>query len=295
MRGAIFMMLAACGFVFNDAIIKSAGEELGLYQILFLRGLLATALLGLLSWRFGAFRNMQRYFTPMMGLRMIAEVAATVTFLMALFRLPLATATAILQVMPLAVTLGAVIFLKEQVRWRRYAAILTGFAGVMLIIQPGTDGFSPWSALLLLTVAFAATRDLATRQLPAETPSIMVAFLTSAAITLLGGAGSVVEGWAPVEPRHIFMLAGAACFLVVAYFFTVTTVRIGDISFTAPFRYTGLVWAIILDIFVFNILPGTLMMIGAVIVVASGIYSFMRERQKGSAQPTGSRFPGRLH
>jgi drug/metabolite transporter (DMT)-like permease len=220
------------------------------------------------------------------ALRSIAEIGATATFLTALAHMPLANLSAILQSLPLAITLGAAIVLKEPVGWRRMVAILIGFFGVLLIIKPGTEGFTFWSMLGLISVACVAVRDLTTRTLSRATPSASVAVWASVAVTLIGAVITTWQGWVAVSPQQAMYLAIASAALICGYMFAVMVMRVGDIGLIAPFRYTSLLWAILFGWMLFGSLPDSLTVAGAAIVVATGLYTLLRERRL-SRQRTG--------
>jgi len=162
-------------------------------------------------------------------------------------------------------------------------AILIGFVGVMLIVKPGAEGFNVWSVYALVAVFGVTVRDLATRQLSASVPSMTVTLVTALAVMLAAGLASLTEPWAALEPRTAMMITGSAVFVLGGYFFSIQVMRTGDVSFTAPFRYTGLVWALVLGWFVFGDWPGWLTLMGAAIVVGTGIFTFYRERKLASA------------
>ena len=279
-RGAGLMAASMAAYVLNDVIVILVSGSLSIFQVMFLRGLFATALLGLIAWRRKAiFPALMKADWRLMVLRLVGEVGATMCFLTALFHMPLANATAILQALPLAVTLAAAMFLREAVGWRRYLAIMVGFAGVMIIVRPGSEGFNAYSLSALAAVVFIVLRDLATRRLSVHVPSIFVAFLASVVITGTGAALSPIMAWKPVGVGELQLLGGAALFLVFAYLFGIMTMRVGDISFVSPFRYTNLIWAIILGYVVFGDIPDTWTLLGSAIVVLMGIYTFYRERK----------------
>ena len=278
-RGAAWMSLAMAAYVTNDALMKVISAELDLFQALFLRGVMTIVLLaGVAGLRGELFAHIPRGDRGKLVLRVIGEIGATVFFLLALFNMPLANATAILQSLPLAVTLGAALFLGERVGWRRYTAIVIGFAGVMVIVRPGSDGFNVYSLAAVASVLFIVLRDLTTRRLSAAVPSIQVSLLTAVAITALGGAVSLSGDVPAIGIGTVGLLAAAAVFVVIGYVFGVMTMRVGEIAFVAPFRYTSLLWAIILGFAVFGDIPGLWTLIGAAIVVGMGIYTFYRER-----------------
>lgn len=299
MRAAVFMMLSMAGFAFNDAMIKLSSSDLALFQAIFLRGLFATALITLLAMRIGAFRHRpgQRD-RRIVALRSVAEVGSTFFFLGALFNMPIADATAILQSLPLAVTLAAAFVFGERVGWRRYAAILVGFGGVLIIVRPGGAAFTPYAFLALGAVLWIVVRDLATRRLSPDVPSLQVSVYAAAAITVSAGLMALATEWRPVTPSSLGVLAIAGSALLVGYIFGIMTMRIGEIGFVQPFRYTLLPWSILFGIVFFSEFPDRWMLIGSALVVATGLFTFHRERQiaRGASaaaqrQPLASQHP----
>ncbi len=279
-RGAALMTASMAGYVFNDALVKLVSENLGLYQIMLLRGLFTTVLLGLIAWRMKVLLpKLTIRDWRLLALRMIGEVGGTLCFLTALFNMPIANASAILQALPLAVTLAAAVFMGQAVGWRRFSAIAIGFAGVMIIVRPGAEGFNPYSLWALAAVMFVVLRDLVTHRMSAQMPSIFVALLTSISIMLTGVVLAPTATWQPVGVAELRLLGGAAMFLVFGYVFGVMTMRVGEISFVSPFRYSALIWAIILGVVVFGDVPDTWTLLGSAIVVLMGIFTFYRERK----------------
>lgn len=284
-RGAILMNVAMAAFTLNDTAMKAAMQAVPLFQAIGLRGLLATAALFIIGWRMGGLSlDLPRRDLGFLALRSAAEVLGTLLFLAALIHMPLANLSAIMQALPLAVTLAAAVFLKEPVGWRRLTAILIGFAGVLIIIRPGPGGFDIWSLMGLGSMLCVVVRDLATRQMSGALPSVTVALMAAVTVLVLGVAGAVVEGWVPVTARDLVLITGAAVALIVGYLTVVMTMRVGDISFIAPFRYMALLWAIVLGWIAFGQLPDGLTLFGAVLVVASGVFAFWREQQLKAGQ-----------
>ena len=273
------MALSMLAFVLNDGLMKAVFDSMSIYQAIFLRGLITVPLIVLLAWHKGelivsiAPRN-----RLLLTLRVTAEVGATVGFLTALKHMPLANVTAILQVLPLTVTMAAALFLGEKVGWRRWLAIAIGLAGVMIIIRPGMEGFSVYSIWALVAVGCVTIREIATRKLSANLPSLPVALATAIAISGLGAVMLPAVDWTPVSASAWSLIGGASLAIVGGYLFSVMTVRIGDIGFVAPFRYTAMVWALILGLLMFGEIPDMPMMTGTVIIILTGLYSLHRER-----------------
>ncbi|GAA2873510.1 drug/metabolite transporter (DMT)-like permease [Aminobacter niigataensis] len=285
-RGSMFMVVAMAAFTFNDTLSKLAAETINPGQLMLVRGLFATTLISLLAWQQGALRGAGQFWHPMVFLRLVGEVGGTICFLAALPHLPLANISAVLQALPLAVTMGAALFLGEGVGWRRWLAIIAGFGGVLIIVRPGFDGFNAFSLLALLSVAFCAVRDLATRKIPDHVPSLFVSTVTTIVITVTGALTIVpFGGWVPMTFELVLFLAGAAVLVLFGYQFVIMAMREGEISFIAPFRYTALIWAITLSVVVFGDIPDLAMMAGAAVIVASGLYSLYRERVVGHSRP----------
>jgi drug/metabolite transporter (DMT)-like permease len=267
------------GFSGNDAFMKSVAGELALTQAVFIRSLLTTLLIGALAWSQGALRlPAGRRDRRLIAIRCLGEIGGTVCFLTALFNMPIANASAILQSLPLAVTLAAALLFDEPVGWRRYLAIGIGFVGVLIIVRPGTAGFNAYSLWALAAIVFIVTRDLATRRLSPGVPGLPVALVTSAVLTLAAALAAGLEDWQPVAAGHLFALVTAAVCLVVASVFGVTSMRVGEIGFVQPFRYALLVWAMIFGIVMFDEWPDAWTLTGSAIVVATGLFTLYRER-----------------
>lgn len=286
LRAALFMAISMAGFTINDALTKTVINEMNAAQVMLVRGTFATIMIGLLAWHSGVLRSLGLIRQPLVALRAIGEVGSTLCFLAALAQMPLANVSAILQALPLAVTMGAALFLKEPVGWRRWTAIGVGFVGVLIIVRPGFDGFNSYALLALLCVGFCAMRDLITRQIPQGIPTLAVSFATALFVTIAGGVLVVpYGGWTELTVSSTSRLFGAALLLIVGYQFIIMAMRVGDISFVAPFRYTALIWALLIGWLIFGEVPDTAMLVGASIVVASGLYTLYRERHAGKTQP----------
>lgn len=279
LRAAMFMVISMAGFSVNDAITKTLFADMSMAQVMAVRGLMATGLIGAYAAWDGALARWRQAFQPMLAIRVLGEAGGAVTFFLALREMPLPNVSAILQALPLAVTMGAALVFSEPVGWRRWLAILTGFAGVLIVVRPGFDGFNAASLWGVACVAFCAVRDLATKRIPANVPSLLVSTATSACVTILGFVLIPLQGgWTPVSGGNYGLIALASVLLLFGYQFIILAMRLGDISFVAPFRYTALIWAMALGYVIFGNVPDGPMIAGSVLVVASGLYALYRER-----------------
>ncbi|THH34248.1 DMT family transporter [Aliishimia ponticola] len=278
--GALLMMASMFSFTINDTFIKLTQAEIPLAQLLAIRGGMASLLILALALALGRLRlGIAPRAWGLIGLRCLAEIAAAYFFLTALFNMPLANVTAILQALPLTITVGAFLVFREPVGWRRATAIAVGFAGMLLIVRPGAEGFSIWSLYALIAVLCVTARDLVTRRLPPETPSLTATLATSLAVTLWFAVASLADPWVPVSATNWQLLAGSALFVFGGYYFSIETMRIGDVSYVAPFRYTSLIAALALGWLVFGDWPTLYTLIGAGLVVGAGLFTLWRERE----------------
>lgn len=280
MRGIVAVSLAMAGFTINDAFVKIVADDLAMTQIMFVRGTIAVFLIAALaSWR-GQFRFPAEIVSRPLSWRLVGEVGATFCFLTALFNMPIANATAILQAVPLALTLAAALVLGEHVRWRRWMAIVAGFLGMLLIVKPGAEGFNAYSLWAIVSVGFIVIRDIATRYVPRAVPPLIITLLAMAAVTVSGLIGMLAEAsWQTPTVPHLALLAIAACFLTVGFHGITVGMRLGDVSVVAPFRYTTILWALLLGAAIWGEWPDALSMIGIALIVGAGLYVFYRERQ----------------
>ncbi|RNF32845.1 DMT family transporter [Paracoccus methylarcula] len=280
LRGATLMCFSMIGFTCNDTVMKFVTQEMPLYQAITLRGLVVMLGILLLAMREGGLRlNVAGPDRLPMGLRVLGEVGSTVLFLNALQNMAIGDLSAVMQSLPLVVMLGAALLFGEQLGWRRMSAVGIGLLGVMIILRPGTGTFGIWSLVALGAVALVTLRDLATRNFGRSVSSTTIAFYAAVSVTLLGLIASLGQGWVvPSLPQLLLLLLGGA-FLTLGYMTSVAAMRVGEISYVAPFRYTSLIVAIVAGLLVFGEWPDIWTWTGAVLVVGAGIYSIWREAQ----------------
>lgn len=280
LRGAALMCMAMALFTLNDTAMKAVFQSLPLYQSIAMRGLAIMPMLWLIARRHGGLqlRLSPGDRTPMIW-RTVGEVSSTVLFLNALNHMAIGDLSAIMQSLPLLVTLAAALFFGEPLGWRRMVAILVGLVGVLMILRPGTEAFDIWSLVALASVLGVVIRDLATRRFGHAIPSTTVAFYAASSVTLTAVLMGLGEDWRWPTLIEGASLILAACLLALGYITVVATMRVGEISFVAPFRYVSLVVAILMGLVIFGDWPDGWTWAGAALVVAAGVYSVLRERQ----------------
>ena len=277
--GAALMTCCVLAYVLNDAVMKLLFADIDFFQAIFLRGLVS--LPPILIMALMTKTLLQKYSAKnqrLMIIRILAEIGTTVTFLTALKHMPLANVTAILQSLPLAITMAAAIFLGEPVGWRRWSAICVGFTGVLIIIRPGLAGFNSYSLLALAAVILLTVREISTRQLDNKVPTVTVALSTTLGITAFAALMLIGTEWAEINFVSWSLIIAAAAAVTVATLLSVVAMRTGDIGFVSPFRYTSLIGAIGLGILLFGEWPDGVTLLGAAIIAFAGIYSLYREQ-----------------
>ncbi|XDA99584.1 DMT family transporter [Sulfitobacter sp. LCG007] len=283
LRGALIMIATMFGFAIEDACIKIATQTLPLPQILVLLGAGGATIFAaaLLAQRRSLFEP-EMLSLPIL-LRAIGEIMASIGMVSALAFTSLAATASILQATPIAVTLGAVLFLGETVGWRRWLAILAGFVGVMLVIRPGFESFDSMSLFALMAVLGLAMRDIATRRVPAGTSSMQLSFLGFLASIPAGLILQAFTGATIVRPS-VFdwtIMGLTVAFGAISYYGIVAAMRIGDVGFITPFRYARLPFAIAIGMTVFAERPDLMTFAGSAVIVGSGLYTVWRERKTG--------------
>lgn len=279
MTGALLMVASMASFVANDIFIKLTGGAVPLFQLLFLRGILSSVMVLALGLYFQSLRfQLTRGDWVIVAVRCVMETAAAYFFLTALFHMPLANLTAILQILPLTVTLGAAVFFREVIGWRRMTAIAIGFCGMLLILRPGADGFTIWSLYALCAVLAVTLRDLVTRKLSRDVPSMAITLVVSISVMVFSGVASLANPWVSVSATNAWMIVGSSFCILAGYFFSIQVMRTGDVGFTAPFRYTSLVFALLAGWLLFGEWPHVVTLLGVTIVVGTGLFTLFRER-----------------
>ena len=281
LRGIALMIIAMAGFTVADSFVKTAAHDLPVGQILLLVGTFGSLIFALLTRAKGDAVLGRDFFLSAVMLRNASEMLGTICYVTALSKIDLSTASAIIQATPLAVTLGAVILLGEQVHWRRWSAILVGFIGVLIILRPGGSSFEAASIWAVIGMFGLAMRDLATRMIPRGIPTLRISTYGMAMLIpsglLLMALGQTPQAMSLTNWGQIISLVLIS---VTGYWAITAAMRVGDVSVVAPFRYTRILFALIVGGIVFGERPDVWTLIGVTITIAAGLYAFLRERRR---------------
>jgi len=285
LRGIGLMVFAMAIFAVADALIKTVARDLPIAQIILVMGLGGALIFGLLARA----RNLKiwsrAFLTPTVLIRNLSEIVGTVGFVTALMLIPISTASAILQATPLLVTLGAAVFLHEPIGRRRWGAVVLGLVGVLVIIRPGLSDFDAASLYAVVGVIGLSGRDLATRAVPHNINAVV---LSAYGFAVMVPAGAVMLWIGPpavaISVANIGMLAAIIVMAVIAYYAITTAMRTGDVGAVTPFRYSRLIFAMFIGIVFFQERPDGWTLIGATIVIGSGLYAFAREQSLAKPQ-----------
>ena len=273
------MVCSMIFFAVNDAVIKSLGGVLPIFQTLAVRGGMVVVLLAILVMRSGwRVQELRRRDQMILLLRVAAEVGAAFFIVTALFNLELANMTAILQILPLTIPLAAFMFLGEPLGWRRLVAICIGFLGMLFIVKPGSDGFNIYSLFCLAAVICVTIRDLTARSLGAKLSSQEMSLFAAVGVFGAASVATMFEPWVTISLASWAALCGSSFAILLGYLVSVYAIRTGDVSFTAQFRYIGLIAALILGYVFFGEWPDRLALIGAAIIVGTGAFTLYRQR-----------------
>lgn len=281
LNGILFVIVSMAAFTMEDMFIKQLSGEIPVGQILVLLGLGSGAVFAAVALYRGDNIFAPAAWRGVVILRTIAEGLAAMAFSTALSLVDISTVAAVFQSLPLVITMGAALFLGEQVGWRRWSAIAVGFVGVLMIVRPGFEGFDPSVFLVLFAVLMVAARDLLTRLVASTVSSAVVSFQAFASMIVAGGILLALTGAeaTAVDRDQSLMLLGGILFGVVGYYAIVLATRIGDASAITPFRYTRLLFSILVGMLVFGERPDGVTLGGAALIIASGLYTFAREHR----------------
>lgn len=279
--GSFWMIASMAAFAVEDMLIKLVFADLPLGQILMVFGVCGAVGFAVLARRSGARLFPADAFVPAMRWRVGFELIGRLFFILAITLTPLSSATAILQATPIVVVACAAMFLGETVGWRRWTAIVVGLIGVLIIVQPGGDDFTPLSLLAVIGMLGLAGRDLASRAAPKSISTLVLGFHGFLTVIV---AGALCAWWqsvpfAAVTAQTAAILLTTACTGMFAYSALMRAMRTGDVSAVTPFRYTRLIFGVGLGVLVFGEALSFGMMLGCALIVVSGLFIMVRGAQ----------------
>ncbi|WP_435260144.1 DMT family transporter [Thioclava sp. FR2] len=281
LRGAAFMTASMAGFAVEDMFLKAAANKMPLGQVILIVGLSGMVFFGLLSLLRKEPPLPRAFLHRALIIRSGFEIAGRLFYSLAIALTPLSITSAILQATPLLVVAAAAVLFGETVGWRRWSAVAVGFVGVLIILRPGLDGFSTLSLLALAGMVGFAGRDLATRAAPKVLSNRQLGLAGFAMLASAGGILLAFSGGARMpDLQGLGLLTGTAIFAIIGYHALTSAMRTGEVSFVTPFRYTRLVFALILAVLVFGERPDQWTLFGSALIVASGIYALARANRK---------------
>jgi drug/metabolite transporter (DMT)-like permease len=291
-RGMFALMGAMAAFAVNDMLLKLMAQRYPLGEVITVRGLIASALIGAFVIGLGQLSGLRAVSDRRVLTRTALDGVAMVLFTSALIHMPLAELSAINLVSPLIITAAAVIFFKEEVGWRRWTAIGVGFIGTLFIVKPTPSAFNAWALLGVACAVAGVSRDMVTRTLDPRISSLVISFLASAGSAVIGSIMGLFETWRPMALYDVGVLAISASFVASGHLMVVIAFRGGgDVSAIAPYRYTLLIWAGVCGYLAFGEVPDRYALFGSALIVGSGLYALHREvvrqRTLAAAVPPG--------
>lgn len=268
----------------NDGLVKTLAAEFPTGQVLAIRGMFIYFMIILFAIRMGGIHTAWQIRSwKGQTLRGFCVVGSSFCFVTGLSYLPLADAIAIAFAGPLFVTMLAPMMLGETVGWRRWAAVLVGFVGVLVIVRPGTTAFQ-WFAVFPLMASFlGGMRDLITRKVAAHETTVAVLFVTTTAVMTAGFSTWFFTDWVAVEWRHLKYFVGSGLLVGTAHYLLIEAFRLGEAALVSPFKYGNVLWAVLFGYLLFGDLPDAATLLGAAVVSLSGLYILHRERIRARA------------
>jgi len=278
-RSIAAMVAATALFTCGDAAMKLVSANLPTGETICVRGFSSLAIVTVAAFWTGAIYRLKDALVRGMGWRSMGDVGSAVFFQAALARMPFADLMGILQITPLSLTAASALFLGERVGWRRWTAVAVGCAGAVLVIKPGSSAFNAWALLGLLSVLSGTLRDVATRRLDVALSPLLIMALSQLAVASAGLSGWAFESWQTPTSSELFALVFASVFSLTGHLCVISSLRSGEVAAVAPFRYAGIVWAIMIGDAIWQQLPDGLSLAGILILVSAGLYTFYREQK----------------
>jgi drug/metabolite transporter (DMT)-like permease len=276
-RGIVAICGCMASYTVNDVLVKQILRTYPVGEVIFVRGVMSALLIGAIALAFGHGQQLRSAMTRLLAMRSACDGLSTAGFIAALAHMQLANLAAVLQIAPLLIAAISVVLYREVVGWRRWTAISVGFFGALLVIKPVPSTFNVWAVVGAASALAAALREIQTRRIGHRVPVLVVAFWGAVAITLCGLFFAVNEDWQTIGAGDLFQLFVAAVFVGIAIYLLALGFRDVDLSVVAPFRYSYLLTSALGGFLVFREVPDGWTVLGASLIVASGIYTLHRE------------------
>ena len=273
------MLCGTAVLVLNDGLVKALAESYPTGQLLFLRGLFVWPWILVYAMRTGGLGTLRIHNVQGQALRGLCVIGSSFLFVNGLRHLSLADAIAVSFTGPLFITAMAPLILGERVGWRRWLAVLVGFAGVLFMLRPGGDALQ-WAILFPLGAAICGgLRDLITRRISGTETTVAVLAVTTSVVLLSGLATAPFTAWVEIQSAHLGMFIASGILVAIAHTLMIEAFRRGEAALVAPFKYSSLLWGTLIGFLMFGDLPDRWTIVGAVIIVAAGLYVLHRERR----------------
>lgn len=272
------MLLSTVFYTCSDAAMKFVSVILPTGEAVFLRSLGTVLLLAVAAYATGVLKDIRHALSRLMLLRGAADAGNSLMFQAALARMPLADTMGILQLSPLCLTAAAALVLGAHVGWRRWTAVGAGLVGALLVIKPGTSAFNVFAILAIISVLCGSVRDLSTRRFAPSLSPLLILLVSQAMVGLCALGGLTFERWVWPAPHVMLQIAAGSILIGLGHLFALLAVRHSDLAVVAPFRYAGIVWAILLGFAFWGEWPDRLSLLGIAILISAGLYTFYRER-----------------
>jgi len=284
LKGLLLMLLGQLSFAINDTIVKYSVKitenDFSTLNIIFIRGIFTSFFIFCMIIFFNNTKIKYIFINPKFYLRAFFEVLTAIFFFSALILMPMANVYTLLMTTPFIVTLYAVIFIKEKVGIRRWSAVIVGFVGVIIVINPINLQFGYLFILPILAAFFLTMRDAVTKNIVNKENILEITLITSLFVMIFSGIGSIALK-VQLDLSHIHLIFLSSIFLSIAYLFSVLTIFYAPLSLTAAIRYSVIVFGIILGYLLLDEVPSINMLIGALIISASGLFVIKRQKDLG--------------
>jgi len=278
------MILCQFSFATNDALVKILYQNYNdifvLNQVIFLRGVFALFFIGFFLFFKKKFSFEFIFSSGKLRVRGLLEAIAAICFFIGIAKLPFAMVYVLLSLAPVILTVFGALILKEKVRWRRWTAVIIGFIGVIVVIDPGKLEFGFYFIFPLLSAFFLSLRDIYTKKIKSKFHSLQIAFITCLVVTICFGILNVYKIFSFSLNEYIILFI-SSFFLSLGYIFSIATIKVALVSVTSTFRYSVILWGILYGYFLFNEIPNTNTYIGAFLIVVSGLIIISRQTKLG--------------